>query len=151
MTRTVSLFKPSSGALTPSSTLREAVRLRICCEPSGAKLMKIHAAKRVIVFDPPPWKAPWSPPFVKICRTPLLKSVDKISDTRHGDPEILEVVDFRGKVLKSCPGDAPLSLLRIQDSPFWDPVLARLFLLHPSGLPNQPNLRLFGNLDEMFA
>lgn len=57
--------------------------------------MKIHAAKRVIVES-----AAVESALVASLRKNLpdasFEIVDKISDTRHRDPEILEVVDFGG-------------------------------------------------------
>ncbi|MGC9194269.1 MAG: SPL family radical SAM protein [Syntrophobacteraceae bacterium] len=80
-----------------------------------------------------------------------LQIVDRIGDSSGPCPDVVEVVDFRGKFLKSCPGTRCYNCcgykilhLGTQCSIDCSYCILQAYL-------NQPNLRLFGNLDEMFS
>jgi spore photoproduct lyase len=80
-----------------------------------------------------------------------LQIVDRISDIGAGSADLLEVVDFRGKFLKSCPGTrcyncCGYKILHLGTQCSIDCAYCIL-----QAYLNQPNLRLFGNLDEMFS
>ena len=76
--------------------------------------------------------------------------VERVSDCSSRSPDVLEVVNFRGKFLKSCPGTrnyhcCGYRILHLGTQCTIDCTYCIL-----QAYLNQPNLRLFGNLDEMF-
>jgi spore photoproduct lyase len=112
-------------------------------------MKRIHAPKKVIVESSIAEGA-----LVASLRKNLprasLEIVNKISESSRRDPNILEVVDFKGRFLKSCPGTRHYHCcgyrilhLGTQCSLDCSYCILQVYL-------NQPNLRLFGNLDEMF-
>ncbi len=111
--------------------------------------MKIRAPKRVIVES-----ATVEGALVASLRKNLpgasFEVVDRISDTRCRNPEILEVVDFRGKFLKSCPGTRHYHCCGYRILHFGTQCSLDCSYCILQAYLNQPNLRLFGNLDGMF-
>ncbi len=78
-----------------------------------------------------------------------LQVVERIAERRDYDPDVLEVVAFRGRLLKSCPGTrhyccCGYRILHVgmQCSLGCTYCILQAYL-------NQPNLRLFGNIDEI--
>ncbi len=111
--------------------------------------MKIHAPKRVIVES-----ATVESALVASLRKNLPEAsfevVDRISDTRCRDPKILEVVDFRGKFLKSCPGTRHYHCCGYRILHFGVQCSLDCSYCILQAYLNQPNLRLFGNLVDLF-
>ena len=77
--------------------------------------------------------------------------VDRIPDAGCRDPEILEVVDFRGRFLKSCPGTRHYHCCGYRILHFGTQCSLDCSYCILQAYLNQPNLRLFGNIDEMFS
>src|SRR5208337_624569 len=77
--------------------------------------------------------------------------VDKIPDADRRDPGIVEVVAFRGKFLKSCPGTRHYHCCGYRILHFGTQCSLDCSYCILQAYLNQPNLRLFGNLDEMFS
>lgn len=76
--------------------------------------------------------------------------VPRISERGVHDPEVLEVVHFRGRFLKSCPGTRHYQCcgyrilhFGVQCSLGCTYCILQVYL-------NQPNLRIFGNTDDLF-
>jgi spore photoproduct lyase len=111
--------------------------------------MKIPAPKRVIVESATAESA-----MVASLRKNLPEAsfeiVDRISDMTSRDPEILEVVDFRGKFLKSCPGTRHYHCCGYRILHFGAQCSLDCSYCILQAYLNQPNLRLFGNLDDLF-
>jgi spore photoproduct lyase len=111
--------------------------------------MKIPAPKRVIVES-----ATADSPMVASLRKNLPQAsfeiVDGISNTRCCDPAILEVVNFRGKFLKSCPGTSHYLCCGYRILNFGVQCSLDCSYCILQAYLNQPNLRLFGNLDDLF-
>lgn len=75
--------------------------------------------------------------------------VGRVSETERLDPDILEVVLFRGRFLKSCPGTRHYHCCGYRILHFgMQCTLDCSYCILQSYL-NQPNLRLFGNTGEM--
>ncbi len=77
--------------------------------------------------------------------------LERLKDASRRSSDVLEVVDFRGKFLKSCPGTRryhccgyKILHLGTQCSIDCTYCILQAYL-------NQPNLRLFGNLEEMWG
>jgi spore photoproduct lyase len=77
--------------------------------------------------------------------------VDRISDAKTRDPKILEVVRFRGKLLKSCPGTRNYHCCGYRILHFGVQCTLGCSYCILQAYLNQPNLRVFGNLDEIFG
>jgi spore photoproduct lyase len=77
--------------------------------------------------------------------------VDRVSDAVCRDPEVLEVVDFRGRFLKSCPGTRHYYCCGYRILHFGTQCSLDCSYCILQAYLNQPNLRLFGNIDEMFS
>jgi len=93
-------------------------------------------------------------PLVRTLRSRLptaeFNVVERIPDKRRYDPDELEVVAFRGRFLKSCPGTRHylccgyhILHFGVQCSIGCSYCILQAYL-------NQPNLRLFGNTHELF-
>lgn len=77
--------------------------------------------------------------------------VERVSETARADPNVLEVVHFRGKFLKSCPGTRHYHCCGYRILHFgMQCTLGCTYCILQAYL-NQPNLRLFGNTEEMLA
>ena len=75
--------------------------------------------------------------------------VDRVFDRTVHDPELLEVVAFRGRLLKSCPGTRHYFCCGYRILHFgMQCSLGCTYCILQTYL-NQPNLRLFGNVDEI--
>ena len=77
--------------------------------------------------------------------------VDRISESSHRDHDILEVVDFKGRFLKSCPGTRRYHCCGYRILHFGTQCSLDCSYCILQAYLNQPNLRLFGNLDEIFS
>jgi spore photoproduct lyase len=77
--------------------------------------------------------------------------VDEICENRLHDPDILEVADFKGKFLKSCPGTRHYHCCGYMILNFGTQCTLGCSYCILQNYLNQPNLRLFGNLDNMFS
>lgn len=75
--------------------------------------------------------------------------VDGISEQGRHDPDRLEVVRFRGKLLKSCPGTRHYFCCGYRILHFGTQCTLDCTYCILQAYLNQPNLRLFGNTDEM--
>jgi len=112
--------------------------------------MKTRAPKRVIVES-----ATAEGALVASLRRNLpgasFEVIDKIPDTGRRNPDILEVVDFQGKFLKSCPGTRHYHCCGYRILHFGTQCSLECSYCILQAYLNQPNLRLFGNLDKMFS
>ncbi len=79
------------------------------------------------------------------------ETVDRISDAACCDPDILEVVDFRGRFMKSCPGTRHYHCCGYKILHFGTQCSIGCSYCILQAYLNQPNLRLFGNLGQMFG
>jgi spore photoproduct lyase len=77
--------------------------------------------------------------------------VDRISEAKTCDPRILEVVRFRGKLLKSCPGTRNYHCCGYRILHFGVQCSLGCSYCILQAYLNQPNLRVFGNVDEIFG
>jgi spore photoproduct lyase len=77
--------------------------------------------------------------------------VDAIPDANTCDPKVLEVVRFRGKLLKSCPGTRNYHCCGYRILHFGVQCSLGCSYCILQAYLNQPNLRVFGNLDEIFG
>jgi spore photoproduct lyase len=68
----------------------------------------------------------------------------------HFDPQVLEVVAFRGRFLKFCPGTHHYFCCGYQILHFGTQCSLGCTYCILQAYLNQPNLRLFGNTDELF-
>lgn len=80
-----------------------------------------------------------------------MQVVDAVADPTQPDPTVIEVVRFRGRFLKSCPGTrhyfcCGYQILHCATQCSLDCTYCIL-----QAYLNQPNLRLFGNTHEAFA
>ena len=112
--------------------------------------MRIHAPERVIVES-----AVAEGALVATLRKNLPRAsfeiVDRICDADSRDPKILEVVRFRGKLLKSCPGTRNYRCCGYRILHFGVQCSLGCSYCILQAYLNQPNLRVFGNLDEIFG
>ncbi len=119
--------------------------------------MKIHPPERVIVES-----AVADGSLVATLRKNLphasFEIVDRISDADCRDTEglavnskVLEVVRFRGKLLKSCPGTRHYNCCGYRILHFGLQCSLDCSYCILQAYLNQPNLRIFGNLDEIFG
>ncbi len=111
--------------------------------------MKIPAPKRVIV-ESSIAEGAMVASLKKNLPEAHFEIVDRISDMTRRDPEILEVVDFRGKFLKSCPGTRHYHCCGYRILHFGTQCSLDCSYCILQAYLNQPNLRLFGNLDDLF-
>jgi spore photoproduct lyase len=111
--------------------------------------MRIRAPKRVIV-ESTVAEGALAASLRKNLPGASFEIVDRISDTNCHDPEILEVAGFRGKFLKSCPGTRHYHCCGYRILHFGAQCSLDCSYCILQAYLNQPNLRLFGNLDEMF-
>jgi spore photoproduct lyase len=75
--------------------------------------------------------------------------VDRVSETDCQDPDILEVVRFQGRFLKSCPGTRHYHCCGYRILHFGTQCTLDCTYCILQAYLNQPNLRIFGNIDEM--
>jgi spore photoproduct lyase len=94
-------------------------------------------------------------PLVALLRKNLphaeFQMVDSISETVRHDPDTLEVVRFRGRFLKSCPGTRHYFCCGYRIFHFGIQCTLDCTYCILQAYLNQPNLRLFGNTDQMLA
>lgn len=76
--------------------------------------------------------------------------VERISDKTQPDPEVLEVVAFRGRFLKSCPGTRHYDCCGYRILHFGTQCSLDCSYCILQAYLNQPNLRLFGNTEDLF-
>lgn len=76
--------------------------------------------------------------------------VQTISDTGARGPDTLEVVKFRGRFLKSCPGTRHYHCCGYRILHFGTQCTLECTYCILQAYLNQPNLRLFGNVEDMF-
>jgi len=93
-------------------------------------------------------------PIVTTLRNRLPSSefrvVERVSESRVYDPEVLEVVAFRGRFLKSCPGTRHYFCCGYRILHFgMQCTLGCTYCILQAYL-NQPNPRLFGNIEDLF-
>jgi spore photoproduct lyase len=110
--------------------------------------MKIRAPERVIV-ESAVAKGALVAALVKNLPGASFEIVDKIPDTDCHDPGLVEVVEFRGKFLKSCPGTRHYHCCGYRILHFGIQCSLDCSYCILQAYLNQPNLRLFGNLDDM--
>ncbi len=77
--------------------------------------------------------------------------VDRVQDSTRRDPNILEVVRFRGRLLKSCPGTQNYYCCGYRILHFGTQCTLDCTYCILQAYLNQPNLRLFGNTGEMLG
>jgi spore photoproduct lyase len=75
--------------------------------------------------------------------------VDRVSETGCRDPDVLEVVRFQGRFLKSCPGTRHYHCCGYRILHFGTQCTLDCTYCILQAYLNQPNLRLFGNTGEM--
>ncbi len=111
--------------------------------------MKIHAPKRVII-ESAVAQGDLAASLRENLPDACFEIVERISDTDCCRPGILEVIEFRGKFLKSCPGTRQYHCCGYRILHFGTQCTLGCSYCILQAYLNQPNLRLFGNLDEMF-
>jgi len=111
-------------------------------------MKRIHAPKRVIV-ESSVAESTLAASLHKNLPRASFEIVDRISENSHRDPDILEVVDFKGRFLKSCPGTRHYHCCGYRILHFGTQCSLDCSYCILQVYLNQPNLRLFGNLDEM--
>ena len=77
--------------------------------------------------------------------------VESIPDTRELDVERLEVVKFRGRFIKSCPGTRHYFCCGYQILHFGVQCSLNCTYCILQAYLNQPNLRIFGNTEDLFS
>jgi len=77
--------------------------------------------------------------------------VESIPDILESDPERLEIVKFRGRFLKSCPGTRHYFCCGYQILHFGVQCSLNCTYCILQAYLNQPNLRVFGNTEDLFA
>ena len=77
--------------------------------------------------------------------------VESIPDILEPDPERLEIVKFRGRFLKSCPGTRHYFCCGYQILHFGVQCSLNCTYCILQAYLNQPNLRVFGNTEDLFA
>ncbi|MGD9505782.1 MAG: radical SAM protein [Syntrophobacteraceae bacterium] len=78
--------------------------------------------------------------------------VEHLSDKPGHDPTLLEVAAFRGRFLKSCPGTRHYHCCGYKILHFGVQCsLECTYCILQAYLQTQPNLRLFGNLDDLYG
>ncbi len=78
-----------------------------------------------------------------------LSVVDRVSDAPDHDPGVLEVVRFRGRFLKSCPGTRHYHCCGYRILHFGTQCSLDCTYCILQAYLNQPNLRLFGNTSDL--
>lgn len=76
--------------------------------------------------------------------------VDRVPDRTVHDPDVLEVVRFKGRFLKSCPGTRHYNCCGYRILHFGTQCSLDCTYCILQAYLNQPNLRLFGNTEELF-
>ncbi|WP_150109449.1 SPL family radical SAM protein [Syntrophobacter fumaroxidans] len=76
--------------------------------------------------------------------------VDRVQEKAVHDPDVLEVVRFRGRFLKSCPGTRQYNCCGYRILHFGLQCSLDCTYCILQAYLNQPNLRLFGNTDDLF-
>ncbi len=86
-------------------------------------------------------------------RLPLsvFQVVERIPDRQAYDPDVLEVVAFRGRLLKSCPGTRHYFCCGYRILHFGVQCSLGCTYCILQAYLNQPNLRLFGNTEEILT
>jgi spore photoproduct lyase len=79
----------------------------------------------------------------------VFEIVDRVSENGCQDPDILEVVRFQGRFLKSCPGTRHYHCCGYRILHFGTQCTLDCTYCILQAYLNQPNLRLFGNTGEM--
>lgn len=94
-------------------------------------------------------------PLVRTLRrrlpTATFHVVERLPEAASFDPNILEVASFRGRFLKPCPGTRHYFCCGYQILHFGVQCSLGCTYCILQAYLNQPNLRLFGNTDELFA
>ncbi|MCE5333040.1 MAG: DNA photolyase [Desulfobacteraceae bacterium] len=81
----------------------------------------------------------------------VFETVDRVSEQPCRDPGVLEVVRFRGRFLKSCPGTRHYHCCGYRILHFGTQCTLECSYCILQAYLNQPNLRLFGNIDDMLG
>lgn len=93
-------------------------------------------------------------PLVSILKKTLPRAifhqVESVSSTIRTDPRILEVVSFRGRYLKNCPGTRHYNCCGYRILHFGTGCSLGCTYCVLQAYLNTPNLRLFGNIDDCF-
>jgi len=79
----------------------------------------------------------------------VFEIVDRVSESDCRDPDVLEVVRFQGRLLKSCPGTRHYHCCGYRILHFGIQCTLECSYCILQAYLNQPNLRLFGNTGEM--
>ncbi len=77
--------------------------------------------------------------------------VERVGEKGRADPEVLEVVAFRGRFLKACPGTRHYECCGYRILHFGTQCSLDCTYCILQAYLNQPNLRLFGNCEDFFA
>lgn len=77
-----------------------------------------------------------------------IEVVERMPEARRRDPEVLEVVSFKGQFLKSCPGTRHYLCCGYQILNFGVQCTLGCTYCILQAYLNQPNLRIFGNIHE---
>jgi spore photoproduct lyase len=112
--------------------------------------MKIRAPRRVILESAVAQSA-LSASLRKNLPTASFEIVERLPEAGERSPDVLEVVDFRGKFLKSCPGTRRYNCCGYRILHLGTNCYINCTYCILQAYLNQPNLRLFGNLEEMFG
>ena len=111
--------------------------------------MKILAPRRVIFEEAVASGELWAN-LRKSLPAASFEIVERVSEGGLRRPDVLEVVNFRGKFLKSCPGTRRYHCCGYRILHLGTQCSINCTYCILQAYLNQPNLRLFGNLDEMF-
>jgi spore photoproduct lyase len=79
-----------------------------------------------------------------------IEIVQRIPDSNRADPKVLEVVAFKGRFLKKCPGTQHYFCCGYQILHFGMQCSLQCTYCILQAYLNQPNLRLFGNTGDLF-
>ncbi|GKT08134.1 radical SAM protein [Desulforhabdus sp. TSK] len=111
--------------------------------------MIVHPPKKVLIEAEVA-----NSPLVKNLRERLpsagFEIVERVSDRREADPEVLEIVAFRGRFIKTCPGTRHYCCCGYRILHFGTQCSLDCTYCILQAYLNQPNLRLFGNTPDMF-
>lgn len=111
--------------------------------------MQIKPPKKILIES-----AVADGPLVAALRSRLpsvdFETVERVSETKQGDPDVLEVVAFKGRFLKSCPGTRRYHCCGYRILHFGIQCTLDCAYCILQAYLNQPNLRLFGNTDDLF-
>jgi spore photoproduct lyase len=112
--------------------------------------MKIRAPRRVILESAVAQSA-LAASLRKNLPGASFEIVERLPEAGERSPDVLEVVDFRGKFLKSCPGTRRYNCCGYRILHLGTNCYINCTYCILQAYLNQPNLRLFGNLEEMFG